>query len=197
MVMTGSPDIYNYFRDYDPSTGRYVQSDPVGLVAGINTYGYVHQNPLVWRDPLGLKITGQLTDLKVIDTNVTYLGSEEVKPYKEVEKGYKYLILNWLYRVYGTGIAHIRCHDDTPCAQRDWDIEKSANASVQVEVGHYETTGPFSGWRDFVVGAAISIDRNRQAINAALPMLRSAAAALIFAGGATPDIICGLNPGLY
>jgi RHS repeat-associated protein len=45
---------YNYFRDYDPSTGRYIESDPVGLAAGVNTYAYVVSNPLVWIDPLGL-----------------------------------------------------------------------------------------------------------------------------------------------
>ena len=47
---------HNGFRDYNPSTGRYMQSDPLGLEAGFNTYSYVGSNPLRAVDPYGLKI---------------------------------------------------------------------------------------------------------------------------------------------
>ena len=45
---------YNYFRDYDPSIGRYAQSDPAGLVAGLHTFAYVSSRPLTAVDVYGL-----------------------------------------------------------------------------------------------------------------------------------------------
>jgi RHS repeat-associated protein len=50
---------YNYFRDYDPSIGRYVESDPVGLTGGFNTYGYVGNNPVTFTDSRGLLTDGE------------------------------------------------------------------------------------------------------------------------------------------
>jgi RHS repeat-associated protein len=45
---------YNYFRDYDPASGRYVESDPIGLGGGLLTYVYIDSGPIVRTDPLGL-----------------------------------------------------------------------------------------------------------------------------------------------
>ena len=45
---------YNYHRSYSATTGRYTQSDPIGLDGGWNRFGYSNQTPLSFTDPLGL-----------------------------------------------------------------------------------------------------------------------------------------------
>jgi len=46
---------YNYFRDYEAGTGRYVESDPIGLEEGDSTYQYVNSDPTSLVDPSGLR----------------------------------------------------------------------------------------------------------------------------------------------
>ncbi|NIM98357.1 MAG: hypothetical protein GTO24_09855, partial [candidate division Zixibacteria bacterium] len=44
---------YNYFRDYHPGIGRYIEPDPIGLKGGISLYPYVSNNPVNYVDPEG------------------------------------------------------------------------------------------------------------------------------------------------
>jgi RHS repeat-associated protein len=71
---------YNHFRYYDPNTGRYKISDPVSLIGGVNTYGYVEGNPMHWGDPLGLIIIPVGTPAEVAAINKALAKIEKSHP---------------------------------------------------------------------------------------------------------------------
>jgi RHS repeat-associated protein len=71
---------YNYYRDYDPATGRYLSSDPIGLAGGLNTYGYVGGNPLLLTDPLGLYWSEEYVDYA---TGVIVGTGDFIKNYRD------------------------------------------------------------------------------------------------------------------
>lgn len=86
---------YNYFRDYEAGTGRYVESDPIGLGGGISTFGYVGSMPLLTFDRTGL--AGNTNFGVGLDCLMTYgfdtcnqarkCGNEAYKHQKKVSPG--------------------------------------------------------------------------------------------------------------
>jgi RHS repeat-associated protein len=74
---------YNYFRDYDPAIGRYIESDPIGLEGGLNTFAYAFLNPASISDPTGLvpgpwhPPTGTKLACRYADTCSQILGKME------------------------------------------------------------------------------------------------------------------------
>lgn len=58
----------NYFRDYDPATGRYVEPDPIGLKGGIDPCVYANSNPVNMVDPFGLILLWPLLNLPTRDS---------------------------------------------------------------------------------------------------------------------------------
>jgi RHS repeat-associated protein len=52
---------YNLYRDYDPTTGRYLEADSLGLQAGINVYAYAQSSPSNLKDPTGQNVFGLVT----------------------------------------------------------------------------------------------------------------------------------------
>ncbi len=63
----------NGYRDYNSNLGRYIESDPLGLVGGLNTYDYVGGNPLSYVDPLGLESFN--STYNPLPPNVQQMGS--------------------------------------------------------------------------------------------------------------------------
>jgi len=66
---------YNYFRDYDPGAGRYLESDPIGLEGGISTYSYSLSDPVGNADQSGLFVGPAISvGVRAVQALITIAG---------------------------------------------------------------------------------------------------------------------------
>lgn len=76
---------YNYYRIYDPATGRYIQSDPIGLEGGLNTYAYVTGNPIMLYDPYGLWAWAGPRDIYNFWNETVGAGRDFIQNYQDMK----------------------------------------------------------------------------------------------------------------
>lgn len=82
-------EVYNYYRTYDPATGRYLESDPIGLAAGPNTYSYVSNTPTMRTDKYGLYEGGSISEVMpgyTYDEYLDLMSDMEYRPPSPYER---------------------------------------------------------------------------------------------------------------
>jgi RHS repeat-associated protein len=112
---------YNYFRDYDAAIGRYVESDPIGLVGGLNTYAYANQNPgsefdlfgLVPGAPIGIPRNCEREDWKFCEEQC--FPKRVVGCYLSLVRKLKRMRNGRLFWLYEKQSVNCNCEDDNIC----------------------------------------------------------------------------------
>jgi RHS repeat-associated protein len=106
---------YNYHRTYAPVSGRYLESDPIGLDGGLNTYLYAKANPLRFIDPDGLRYSpyehGMDWDGNPVQPPVAYQCAKAVAakytPLLLNDKHKHCMVAGEIYQTCGVLIAHV------------------------------------------------------------------------------------------
>lgn len=137
-------------RDYDPTSGRYVEGDPIGLGGGsYSTYAYANENPIDSIDALGLAVEGSW--ITPPQLHLTGIQITNARPTLSINWWGKIGLVNLYGNVEGYVNIDVRCKEGC----RNWEVHNRLNLAAY---GHY-TLGPnvfatIIGLRAGAVGAA-------------------------------------------
>ena len=182
---------YNYYRTYDPSTGRYLEPDPIGLDGGFNTYAYVAANPLSHVDQFGLEITGEWLKKPFVDRIIVWdrldwdisIGEPRLIPpsmriydvtFEKVTAVFAYSIL---------------CKDSEDCEKSEWII------SDEVEISGPVTVPYRVGILDFARGNAAILNKIIKLVKAGKKALEYKWIYDAYRKIGDPTLICILSKG--
>lgn len=130
---------YNYYRTYDPNTGRYIQEDLIGLLGGTNLYPYAAANPVNGIDYFGLKITGKWIDgaPKISDVNWPSDPSWQlISPYVD-DYGFIKFVRVWA-TLSGSIYGSVECEETEDCVPtKTWQTSNTYDLSYRgsIDVG--------------------------------------------------------------
>ena len=124
--------LYNYFRDYNPAIGRYIESDPLGIRGGMNHLNvYADNNPINFTDPDGLCPNP-------LDFGWTY---SMVGPNKATD--YQYQSQDKERRVGKLTYANGKCDCQNKTLQCNYDIFESQHSRKR---SYNKTTKQYGAW---------------------------------------------------
>jgi RHS repeat-associated protein len=119
---------YNYFRYYDPKTGRYLTPDPIGLAGGINLFTYAGSNPINAIDPFGLAY--YMYGRGVSPVNGLEYPIESERAYNEIRGYYTNETI-----FHGAEFGEVVCWDEgnKRCCTRDKEGDASRHTTCQIK----------------------------------------------------------------
>jgi hypothetical protein len=177
-------------RYYDPSLGRYIASDPIGLAAGMNTYNYVYSNPIRLIDPTGLESTGEWIEYAHVVQSSIDGKFINVEPTFGLDHYATLLLVRLNFEVFGDIVASVRCKDE--CGEeRNMYYSNRASSDEHIDLGLNILASAGSYYYGPVVGLllnAIILDLKLNEGLQGLGKNLDAKAAIINAYG--PDLIC-------